>query len=411
MKLLKITTVYDQYWHSFYASHPGLNKQSYKYQKSILDYDGFGWANFWQLALEKIGYEVSEIIANIEPLQKKWAGENNYTWHNNAWMLSIAANQIIDFQPNILFLENAYLFSDSWIREIKSACPSIRRVISWCGAPYPNDDIFKSHDLVLSCIPEVVEKLKSLGHRSEHLNHAFEPSILERITLTTEPEVDFSFIGQIVRSNYYHLEREKIIEQIVQNLPIHIYSPSADVTRKEYLKTFILGMSYDGIQLIQKFGVPKDWLTRLPKIGKFVTQGDRPLAPVSPILKPYLKSPVFGLAMFQTLRNSKVTFNSHINFSPKSASNMRLFEATGVGTCLITDWKENLSHLFEPDYEVVTYRSVEECIEKVKWLLDNTEKCRAIAQSGQRRTLRYHTFLNRSKQLDEILKCELKREL
>ena len=43
---------------------------------------------------------------------------------------------------------------------------------------------------------------------------------------------------------------------------------------------------------------------------------------------------------------------------------MRLFEATGSGACLVTDWKENLGELFEPDVEVVTYRSVAECVKK-----------------------------------------------
>jgi spore maturation protein CgeB len=35
---------------------------------------------------------------------------------------------------------------------------------------------------------------------------------------------------------------------------------------------------------------------------------------------------------------------------------------------------ENLSELFEIDREVVTYKSVDECIEKVKWLLEHIPK-------------------------------------
>lgn len=82
---------------------------------------------------------------------------------------------------------------------------------------------------------------------------------------------------------------------------------------------------------------------------------------------------------------------------------MRLFEATGVGSCLLTDAKENLPSLFEPDYEVVTYASSEECIEKAKWLLENPEKREMIAQAGQKRTLSHHTFEKRAISLTALL--------
>ncbi len=83
---------------------------------------------------------------------------------------------------------------------------------------------------------------------------------------------------------------------------------------------------------------------------------------------------------------------------------MRLFEATGVGTCLLTDWKENLNTLFEPDVEVASYRNSRECIEKVKFLLQNEKERLAIAEAGQRRTLQDHTIYKRAEQLDDIIK-------
>jgi spore maturation protein CgeB len=83
---------------------------------------------------------------------------------------------------------------------------------------------------------------------------------------------------------------------------------------------------------------------------------------------------------------------------------MRLFEATGVGACLLTDWKENLARLFEPDKEVLTYNSAAECVEKVKYILEHEAERRAIAAAGQRRTLREHNFDNRAMQIDEIIR-------
>ena len=83
--------------------------------------------------------------------------------------------------------------------------------------------------------------------------------------------------------------------------------------------------------------------------------------------------------MFRILGRSRITLNTHITASESSTGNIRLFEATGIGTCLVTDWKEDLKDLFELESEVVAYRSPDECSEKVRWLLDNPERCREIA--------------------------------
>jgi spore maturation protein CgeB len=112
--------------------------------------------------------------------------------------------------------------------------------------------------------------------------------------------------------------------------------------------------------------------------------------------------------MFQVLHDSKITLNTHADTSTRYASNMRLFETTGVGTCLLTDWKENLFELFEPDREVVAYCSAEDCVEKVRWLLNHPKEREAIAKAGQSRTLEAHTFSHRALQLDELLKSMIK---
>ena len=112
--------------------------------------------------------------------------------------------------------------------------------------------------------------------------------------------------------------------------------------------------------------------------------------------------------MFQKLRDSAITLNTHIDISAKSASNMRLFEATGVGACLLTDRKDNLAQLFEADSEVVTYGSADEAVEKYRYLADNPRERAAIAAAGQRRTLKDHGFDRRAARIDDILSASLR---
>jgi len=75
--------------------------------------------------------------------------------------------------------------------------------------------------------------------------------------------------------------------------------------------------------------------------------------------------------MYQVLRDSLLTLNHHGDVGPY-ANNLRLFEATGVGTLLITDWKENLAEMFEPGKEVIVYRTPEECAELIKYTWNTT---------------------------------------
>jgi spore maturation protein CgeB len=75
---------------------------------------------------------------------------------------------------------------------------------------------------------------------------------------------------------------------------------------------------------------------------------------------------------------------------------------------MVTDWKDNLPELFNPDKEMVTYRTADECLEKVSWLLQHPRERAEIAKAGQARTLRDHTYARRAIQLDRIIRSKLK---
>jgi hypothetical protein len=113
--------------------------------------------------------------------------------------------------------------------------------------------------------------------------------------------------------------------------------------------------------------------------------------------------PMFGMEMYDAIRHSQVSFNIESTKAGESVGNMRLFETTGVGGCLLTSTSDDMAELFEDGKEVVTYSSLDECVEKVRYLLDHEDVCRSIAQAGQRRTLRDHTISNRCRQVDAVI--------
>ena len=96
--------------------------------------------------------------------------------------------------------------------------------------------------------------------------------------------------------------------------------------------------------------------------------------------------------MYQVIASSRIVINSHIDQVGNYAANMRLFEVTGAGSCLVTDYKDNISDYFDDNTEIITYKNTEELVSKVKYLLSNEHIRKEIADRGQKRTLICHNY-------------------
>lgn len=403
MRLLKLGIYHTAYLRDFYRRQPELARQNYAVQHESLIDDCFGSSDFWTRALNKLDYETVEIIANAEPLQKRWALENDFNADEHGWLFDIAAAQIKKFRPDVLLVADYSTFTAEFLRNIKRECPAIRLVLGWCGAPYNDASVFGEWNVALSCIPELVADFTSKGIKSFHVNHAFEPRILEKIDLNDAPSIDFAFAGSILKLNRFHIEREKILLKLVENTNLQIFSDVKRPTFKQKQKAFVRRKVQTAVAAADGAGVPQSFLNALPLLERAARSSPDAGEFVDERINRRASPPVFGLKMFRTLRDSRVVLNTHIDASPASASNMRLFEATGVGSCLLTDWKENLAELFAPDAEVLTYRTAAEAVEKVEYILGHEPERRAIAAAGQRRALRDHNFDCRARQIDEII--------
>jgi spore maturation protein CgeB len=132
--------------------------------------------------------------------------------------------------------------------------------------------------------------------------------------------------------------------------------------------------------------------------------------PAGSSLRKRFHGEAWGLDMYNVFRNSKIAVNRHGIVSPENetfANNMRLYEATGVGAMLLTDEKDNLGELFNVGSEVVSYSDADDLIEKIRYYLVHDEERLAIARAGQERTLHSHTYLQRMKELEQIIEAYL----
>ena len=411
MKLLRISNAYPSYLRQFYGRRPWLRMQPYEAQLRELHADAFGWADFWEPALAPLGYSMWNITANAKPMQMAWARDRGLRPGKERWLTEIAFAQVVENAPDVLFMDDYSYFPANWIREVRAACPSIRLVLGWCGAPYDDESVFRAYDVVLSCIPELARHFRDRGHRAFQIHHAFDARIPGRLA-DTPKDIELSFVGQLSVAREAHHARLEILSRLSREFNIHIHSPQTarlfdlyDGPLPRLVKDLVRVPWYHAFWSLRRAGLPVDNIPFFRKALKWTSR---------PRVNPILRSPisgmrpgVFGMDMYRLFHRSKLTFNSHIDLSRDSASNMRLFEATGCGACLVTDWKPNLCELFEPDVEVVTYRGLDECLEKVRWLLANPLERARIGEAGARRTLANHTFEHRAPILDAIIRKHL----
>lgn len=96
---------------------------------------------------------------------------------------------------------------------------------------------------------------------------------------------------------------------------------------------------------------------------------------------------------------SKIVFNISI----KDDINMRVFEALSTGSFLLTNWLPTLGELFEDGKHLVTYKTLDEMVEKAHYYLEHEEEREKIAQSGYEEFISKHTYKHRVEQILSIV--------
>lgn len=107
---------------------------------------------------------------------------------------------------------------------------------------------------------------------------------------------------------------------------------------------------------------------------------------------------------------SKIVINLHRSYEndgyngnsrniPAFSPNPRLFEISGCGTLQLTDLRADIGRFYTPDYDIATYSSPEELIQKIEYYLSHENERREIALRALARTMNEHTYRKRLIQL------------
>lgn len=85
-----------------------------------------------------------------------------------------------------------------------------------------------------------------------------------------------------------------------------------------------------------------------------------------------------------------------------STVNLRVFEVPASGGFLLTDWKDELSELFEIDNELAIYRSIDEMNEMISFYQSNPAMREKIIDKARQRVLNEHLVIHRMQEMIKV---------
>lgn len=385
MRILVINTDYPRFLAELYSRQPELAHASYDVQMAARNDSLFGVADYYSRGFRAHGHEAWEVHLNNPWLQTAWAREHGipaidppapgeltlppthrsskHVEHFKTLLrplvrrfrsrlgggvrlgddeLRIFLAQVEHYRPDVILNQDISFIGYDVLNDIAKRGTTM---VGQIASPLPVGERFNCYDLMISSLPNFVQWFRERGVNAELNRLGFEPTLLDKLGPQPPRDVPVSFVGSLSPE---HADRIKLLEAVAERVDLSLWG--------------------NGIE-------------RLPS---------------SSILWRCYRGEAWGRDMYAALRRSQITINFHINLSEGFANNMRLYEATGVGTTLVTDAKRNLSDIFEPGAEVVSYSSPEDCVRQIEALLADPARCAAIGAAGQKRTIEEHNYYNRT---------------
>ncbi len=197
----------------------------------------------------------------------------------------------------------------------------------------------------------LVGRAKALNLNAHYLPEACMPKWHKRVELTEEEEEIYGCDITTAGNMYYY--RAKVFEPLLKKYNVKLWG----------------------------LGIPR-WLNS-PVKGAFQGRGVAELE----------KSKAFNAA--------KIVLNTFQG--EYEGVNQRFFEIAGCGGFQICEHRDEISDFFEIDKEIVTFRNINELLEKVEYYLKHDDKRTQIANAAYARAQRDYTFEKRLQKMFELI--------
>ena len=332
----------------------------------------------WPYYLPKNEFEIKNYIVNDFFSQNIWCLENGIKIKSiKNWYFETIFHQIMIYKPDIIFFSSEAILKRDEIKFIKENFKFVKRIIIWVGVlnSTKNSKTFKYADEIFTSSLDIYNHF-SPEKKVKQIHLAFDDNILKQVK-NVEKKNQILFLGNIFLERNLHGHRAAILKEISKHCNLKIYSNLNDYKLKNFVKNFFFKLL--------KISNYKDF-NALEEL-KFYTN-------MMSLKKINYSENLYGLDQFRKLNENQIVLNIHqdnISF----AANVRLFESTGMGCCLITEAHKNLSQLFTEDKEIVTFKNKYDLIEKIGYYKNHYNEAKKIGKNAQIKIFKLHTFNKR----------------
>ena len=368
-KIIHVLDLYKEFINIISQDSEFINKSYNEIVAKILQ-SKYAWSDI--LEKENSNLKFYYIFPNFKDLQEKWRLENIKSKNLN--LNEIFLNQLNTIRPDLIFFQSTITLKKI-IKHLNY------KYIFWDGTNLQNLKLAKKSEIVLTNIENAYFFYKKHNIKTEMIDHFFDERVLDQLDINKKKKYNIVFIGSITNKN--HFNRSIFLHELSKIFKIDFFLGE----KNSYLRIFLIAF--------YNFIINRHSFVRCIKYIRsqlFLNKNKAKL--------------YYGLEMYNLIAKSKIVLNYHIDSG--KGNNMRVFETTGVKTCLFTNGKYSLEKYFDCEKDIVCFNSLEDAKEKLKFLIKNDEIIKEISKNGQIATLSKNTFQNRkiifSKVFSNILK-------
>ena len=354
---------------------------------------------------------------NHEQAQKSWAKEFRVKYNEKNWFLEILEAQILKESPDVVYNTTLTIIPYELLQSIKQKSKKKVFWISYYGVRRFGEFLqFKEYDLFITGFRELENELRAENQKYEFLPHYFDDQLCKS-SFNSNRSKSLTFAGSLtykLNDDHGFSYRRRLVEALMDTCNLETYSElnNDNNNPREAIRQRICKIRYEIHHLLNSLPLPLRFLNLLPGLRE-VTDWEVEVKAdffFNPRLMKKVAPPLFGSKLYELLTDSLITLNVHGHVNANygkakfAAGNIRLFEATGAGCCLLTDHLPHIEEFFIPDEEIITYKNRSEAVEKARFLEENPKFAESIARRGHAKAWKDHTSEKRAEEFCEIIK-------
>lgn len=348
MKIFQCIHKYSPHIPLFETKYGVTDDTDFETLRRLIIEDGYA-SSYVLLPALKRKSDVFFTIWDYDRLQLRWAAENGLRTSD---LDEIKLAQILAYQPDVFYNMSA-VYDRGFVDRLGALRPKMKCVY-WNAIIEREPRKIDNYDGQISLHRPFVQYWQERGLAATELQPGI-PDNWYSASGTNRP-IDVLFYGQYAKG--LHDSRNIVVDSLLN----HREKTSRDIR---------CHVQYAVRRVVLR--VPKvRWLRLRSPFISFPSQ----------LVRRKALGPLYGRDLYGAIAASKIVVNGYGNFNHDYKSNMRLFEAIGLGSFLISE-EGNYPDGFEPGVDFYTYRNANQMVEQIERVLCDWPAHAEIARRTQ----------------------------